>query len=95
MPLFESKKAKNDEIRPVLDDESVSRDAVSAFAILEEKIGQDQIANANRILRKYKEGKANLERKIIDNEQWFKLRHWECMRSNNEEVRYPGNIRPE
>jgi len=87
MPLFESKKAKNDEIRPVLDDESISGDAVSAFAILEEKIGQDQIANANRILRKYKEGKANLERKIIDNEQWFKLRHWECMRSNNEEVR--------
>lgn len=87
MPLFESKKAKNHEIRPVLDDESVSRDAVSAFAILEEKIGQDQIANANRILRKYKEGKSNLERKIIDNEQWFKLRHWECMRSNNEEVR--------
>ena len=87
MPLFESKKAKNDKIRPVLDDESISGDAVSAFAILEEKIGQDQIANANRILRKYKEGKSNLERKIIDNEQWFKLRHWECMRSNNEEVR--------
>ncbi|MBR5453065.1 MAG: hypothetical protein IKV54_03210 [Clostridia bacterium] len=86
MPLFESKKAKSKGIDPVPDEENISG-AISAFSILEERIGQEQIIGANRILRKYKEGKANLERKIIDNEQWFKLRHWECMRSNNEEVR--------
>lgn len=31
-------------------------------------------------LNRYKEGKANLERRVVENEQWYKLRHWECMR---------------
>ena len=38
-------------------------------------IGKQQIARFNRILARYKTGKANLERRIIDNEQWWKLRH--------------------
>ena len=29
-----------------------------------------QVARFNRILQKYKAGKANLERRIIENEQW-------------------------
>ena len=40
-------------------------------------IGEEEIARAVRLLEKYREGKRNLERRIIDNEQWFKLRHWE------------------
>lgn len=43
-------------------------------------IGKAQIQKARTILDKYRQGKANLERRIIDNEQWYKLRHWECMR---------------
>lgn len=43
-------------------------------------IGKEQIRNARLILQRYKEGKANLERKVIDSEQWYKLRSWECMR---------------
>ena len=38
------------------------------------------------MLRKYKVGKANLEKRIIDGEQWYKLRHWECMRDKKEEA---------
>ena len=34
---------------------------------------------ANGILKKYKEGKTRLEQRIIDNEQFWKLRHWEQM----------------
>jgi hypothetical protein len=49
-------------------------------------IGKDEVLKATEILKKYKEGKANLERKIIDNEQWYKLRHWECMRDKEEDV---------
>ncbi len=56
--------------------------AMDGFRALEAVIGKEQIAEANQILLKYKQGKANLERRIIDNEQWYKLRHWECMRQS-------------
>lgn len=47
-------------------------------------IGKDEIREARLILQKYKEGKANLEQKVIDNEEWYKLRHWECMRKGQQ-----------
>lgn len=34
-----------------------------------------QVRQFDRILHRYKAGKTNLERRIIDNEQWWKLRH--------------------
>ena len=43
----------------------------------EQIIGKAEVAKANEILQKYKNGKANLEKRIIDNEQWWKMRHWE------------------
>ena len=44
-------------------------------------IGEKQIAEAISTLKKYKEGKSNLEERIIQNEQWYRLRQWEVMRS--------------
>ena len=38
-------------------------------------IGVAQIREFARLLHRYKAGKTNLERRIIDNEQWWKLRH--------------------
>jgi hypothetical protein len=49
-------------------------------------IGEAQVKEADEILRKYKQGKANLEKRIVENEQWYKLRHWECMRKKEEQV---------
>lgn len=43
-------------------------------------IGRDEILEAQKILQEYKAGKANLEKRIIDNEEWYRLRHWECIR---------------
>lgn len=60
--------------------------AVDGFRVLSQVIGREQIHAANLTLQKYKEGKANLERRIIDNEQWYKMRHWECMRDKTQEV---------
>ena len=54
--------------------------AMDGFKALAQVIGREQIQAAQQTLQKYKEGKANLERRIVENEQWFKLRHWECMR---------------
>lgn len=43
-------------------------------------IGKEQIRKAQQILDEYKRDKANLEQRIVENEQWYRLRHWECMR---------------
>lgn len=45
-------------------------------------ITQETVALAEETLRKYKDGKANLENRVIENEQWWKLRHWETIRKN-------------
>ena len=42
-----------------------------------EAIGKAEVAEAEMTLKKYKDGKAALEARIVDNEQWYKLRHWE------------------
>ena len=57
--------------------------ALDGFKALAQVIGKEQIQKANLTLQKYKEGKANLERRIVDNEQWYKIRHWECMRNKD------------
>lgn len=46
-------------------------------------IGTEQVRRAAEILRKYKQGKANLESKIVSNEQWFRQRHWRFMESES------------
>ena len=40
-------------------------------------IRRDEIRTALDTLRRYKAGKANLERRIIENEEFWKLRHWD------------------
>ncbi len=42
-----------------------------------ESITHDTIRAAYATLEKYKAGKASLEQRIIDNEQWWKLRHYD------------------
>ena len=54
--------------------------AIDGFRVLSEVIGKEEIQKAQLTLQRYKEGKANLEQRIVENEQWYKLRHWECMR---------------
>ena len=46
-------------------------------------IGAEQLREAVQTLRKYKQGKANLEQRVIDNEEWYRLRHWECLRQGS------------
>ena len=60
--------------------------AMDGFKALTQVIGKEQIQKASLTLQKYKEGKANLEKRIVDNEQWYKIRHWECMRDKTQAV---------
>lgn len=63
----------------------IARDAAAAMAAADgalpvrPKIGAEELRRANGILKKYKEGKTRLEQRIIDDEQFWKLRHWEQM----------------
>jgi len=46
------------------------------------RIGEKEVREAEQTLRKYKAGKSTLESRIVDNEQWYKLRHWEQIRGS-------------
>ena len=48
-------------------------------ARMKPKIGAEEVRRASETLRKYKEGKARLEQKIIANEEFWKLRQWNYM----------------
>ena len=43
-------------------------------------ITPDSIREARMILEKYKSGKAALEARIVENEEWYRLRHWDSIR---------------
>lgn len=45
-------------------------------------IGEEQVKDAMQRLLKYKKSKTNLDQRIVDNEQFFKLRHWEGKQKN-------------
>nr|DAJ03969.1 MAG TPA: portal protein [Caudoviricetes sp.] len=42
----------------------------------EEVIGTEEVAKAAQVLQQYKSGKAALDSRIVDNELWFRMRHW-------------------
>lgn len=46
-----------------------------------QRIGRKEIEKAASILQDYKDKKANLENRIVDDELWWELRHWESIRS--------------
>lgn len=51
-----------------------------AMGTAQRAIGQKEVDKALEALRKYKDGKAALENRIVEDEQWYKLRHWEYIR---------------
>ena len=53
------------------------------------KTDSNTIAQALGTLKKYKEGKTNLENRIIANEQWWKMRHWEQVTQTEYDVNRP------
>ncbi len=54
-------------------------------------IGREQAAEALEILKKYKAGKAGLEKRIVANEGWWRLRHWEQIRGKGEREAEPAS----
>lgn len=69
---------------PAANPAGLNHAAINGFRALSAPIGKEAIEKATQILQKYKEGKANLEQRIIDDEQWYKLRHWESLRKKKD-----------
>ncbi|MCF8012456.1 MAG: hypothetical protein K9L56_14380 [Clostridiales bacterium] len=44
-----------------------------------------KVSRGVSILKDYKASKADLEQKIIDNEEWYKLQHWDLMRKKKQD----------
>ena len=44
------------------------------------RITPEVLREATHILQKYKTGKARMDRRIIENEEWWKMRHWNHIR---------------
>lgn len=47
-------------------------------------IGPEQVRRASQIFREYRAGKQAVEQRVIQNEQWYKLRHWEYLRKQED-----------
>lgn len=54
-------------------------DGMPAEPAMAQVIGPEQVAEAESILKKYKDGKAALENRIVENEKWFRMRHWDVV----------------
>ena len=48
-------------------------------------ITPDDVARGTQLLRRYKDGKRALEARIIADEQWYRLRHWQYLRDRRRE----------
>ena len=47
------------------------------------RVGEKEVAKAVDTLAKYKNGKQHLERRVVEDELWWELRHWEAIGRND------------
>ena len=81
-PTVQDALAEQERMQPMVQNPA----AMDGMRALQNPIGREAIHKAQLTLNRYKEGKANLERRIVENEQWYKLRHWECLRGDRQQV---------
>lgn len=52
-------------------------------APIRQAIGETEVRDALTILERYKSCKASLEQRIVSNELWYRLRHWDTLKKPN------------
>ncbi len=55
----------------------------------QQRIGREEVAKAISILTRYKQGKASLEERVVQDELWWELRHWEAIRRRQKDPDSP------
>lgn len=71
----------NNDVNPLVNGETGMQ--VAMPVPVKPAIGVEEVRKGMEILRKYKQGKANLEDKITRNEKWWKMRHWDLMQNES------------
>ena len=57
-------------------------------------ISKPEIAEAYQTLMEYRQGKASLEQRLIDNQKWYTLRHWEYLRQQEQKKANKKQVEP-
>ena len=57
-------------------------------------VDKKRITDITQVLKEYKAGKSNLEARIVEEERWFKLRHWDVIRGKSQ-PKNEAEARPE
>ena len=63
--------------------------ATEAIAEGNTAIGKKAIEKAAETLKKYKDGKKKFEDRIVEEERWWKLRHWEVINNGKSDTNRP------
>ena len=71
-------------LQPTQNNNSISS-AEPVTVVEKRKLTVEDIQRAKKRFEKYKEGKANLEQQIVENERWYRKRHWELMEGEQKE----------
>ena len=66
-------------------------EGIDLFDMPQQVIGKKELSEAMQTMKDYKAAKANLEARIVGNEQWYKIRHWETIRNKSHN---PGDPEP-
>ena len=72
-----------------------TEDAPAPYNDGQQPIGKKEIQQAIQTLKDYKDGKANLETRIVEEERWWKLRHWDIIRGQKSAEMIGEEARPE
>ena len=75
-------------------DMSATRDDGSIAPFQRQPISKPEIASAYDTLHKYREGKANLEARLVANQQWYRLRQWEVLRQKEADRTKKKQVEP-
>ena len=76
-------------------DEMTDQQVLPEAESFKEVIDKKAIDKAVETLKRYKEGKSNLESRIVEEERWYKLRHWEIIRGKKSADMKGEEVRPE
>ena len=66
------------------EDEGID-DGVTPELSVQKVITKEDIAEAANVLQNYKAGKANLEARVVEDEKWYKLQHWDIVNAGKTE----------
>lgn len=74
-------------LQPTQNNNSISPNE-TVTVVEKRRLTVEDIQRAKKRFEKYKDGKTNLENQIIENERWYRKRHWELMEGDkNEQVK--------